>query len=104
MPLVGINFIDIIDIISTIPYCPYQGTDTNSYPCLDRFANLVQPFSKHILYIARGGHIEGEVNNSPNKGCEFAFEEEVFYDFFLITESAFFATIPASFGQVVWKF
>ena len=89
------------NVISTIPDCPDQGTDTNSYPCLDRFANPVQPVTKHILYIARGGHVEGEVNNSPYKGCEFAFEEEVLYGFFLVTESAFFATIPISFGQVV---
>jgi hypothetical protein len=89
------------NIISTIPDCPDQSTDTNSYPCLDRFANPVQPVSKHILNITRGRHIEGEVNNSPYEGCEFAFEEEVFYGLFFITKSAIFAAIPASFSQAV---
>jgi hypothetical protein len=89
------------NIIPAIPDCPNQGTDTNSYSCLGRFVNPVQPVSKHILYITRGWHIEGEMNNSPYQGGEFAFEEKVFYGLFLITKCTFFATIPVSFSQVV---
>jgi hypothetical protein len=90
------------NIVSAIPYCPNQVTYTNSNPCLDRFLNPVQPLSKHVLYIVRGWHIESEVDYSPYEGGEFAFEKKVFNGLIFITKCAFFATIPAPFGQVVF--
>jgi hypothetical protein len=87
------------NIIPTIPDCPNQGTYTNSNSCLGIYP--IQPVSKHILYITRGWHIEGEMNNSPYQGGEFAFEEKVLYGLFLITECTFFTSIPVSFSQVV---
>jgi hypothetical protein len=86
------------NIISAIPDCPNQGTDTNSNSCLGSFIYPLQPVTKHIFYITRGWHIESEVNNSPYQSCEFAFEEKVLYGLFLIAECTFFTSIPVSFS------
>jgi hypothetical protein len=63
------------NVIPAIPDCPNQSTDSNSYSCFGRFVDPVQPVPKHIFYISRGRHIEGEMNNSPDQTSEFAFEE-----------------------------
>jgi hypothetical protein len=89
------------NIIPTIPDCPNQSTDSNSYSCFGRFVDPVQPVSEHIFYVSRGRHIESEMDNSPYQTSKFAFEEEVFYGLFLITKSAFFASGLISFSQVL---
>jgi hypothetical protein len=63
------------NVIPAIPDCPNQRTYSNSYSCFGRFVDPVQPVPKHILYISRGRHIEGEMNNSPDQTSKFAFEE-----------------------------
>jgi hypothetical protein len=42
-------------IVTTIPNCPNQSANTNSNSRFGYFFYPIQPFSKHVLNISRGG-------------------------------------------------
>jgi hypothetical protein len=89
-------------IVTAIPNCLDQSANTNSDSRFGYFVYPVQPIAKHVLNISRGRHIEGKLNNSPNKSTQFAFNKEMINSLFFITKGALLAPSPVSFGKIVF--
>ena len=55
------------NIISTIPYCPKNGTHSHSNTRFRDLINSIQPLTKQISHISWWRNIKSEMYHSPNR-------------------------------------